>query len=186
MYSASVTHADRVPVLLYLGARFWLPLVGHGDGFQQYVDDPRTMLECQLLGQKWILENVNSDFHRIVVYPDFMWVEDADAFGAKTIYPTSDSPWIARPHLLQNDDDLERLREVDYVHSGLHGKMLRYYQEMKEIAAEYEISGTRSRNRTAWMKSSPSRGQQRPHPAQPGADFPGPGRPGAALRDPQE
>ena len=130
---------DRVPVLFYIGSRYWLPLIGYADRFGDYANDPKTMLECQLMGQKWILENVKSDFHRIVLYPDFMWVEDADAFGAKTMFQTSDSPWVARPHLLQNDDDLEPLRKVDYVHNGLHGKMLNYYQQMKEIGAEYEI-----------------------------------------------
>src|SRR5512139_2174279 len=104
---------DRVPVLHYIGARYWLPLIGFGEKFDRYTGDPRTMLECQLLGQKWILENVQSDFHRIVVYPDFMWVEDVDAFGARTVFPPNDSPWVARPHLLQDDEDLSRLRRTD-------------------------------------------------------------------------
>ena len=130
---------DRVPVLHYIGARYWLPLIGYGEKFHQYTGDPRTMLECQLLGQKWILENVKSDFHRIVVYPDFMWVEDVDAFGARTVFPEADSPWVARPHLLQSDEDLSKLRRVDWVNGGLHGKMLRYYHEMKIIAADFQL-----------------------------------------------
>jgi uroporphyrinogen-III decarboxylase len=130
---------DRVPVLHYIGARYWLPLIGYGEKIDEYTRDPRTMLKCQLLGQKWILENVKSDFHKIVCYPDFMWVEDVDAFGAKTVFPRNDSPWVARPHLLQGDEDLDRIRKVDWVHGGLHGKMLGYFEEMKRIAGEYEI-----------------------------------------------
>lgn len=130
---------DRVPVLHYIGARYWLPLIGYADRIDQYTGDPRTMLKCQLLGQKWILENVKSDFHKIVCYPDFMWVEDVDSFGAKTVFPRNDSPWVARPHLLQTDQDLERLRRIDWVHGGLHGKMLRYFEDMKKIAEDFEI-----------------------------------------------
>ncbi|MDZ7837971.1 MAG: hypothetical protein U5N58_08470 [Actinomycetota bacterium] len=62
------------------------------------------MLEAQILGQKWILENVKSDFHKIVIYPDFMWVEDVHAFGAEVVFPKNDSPWVKRPHLLQKDE----------------------------------------------------------------------------------
>ncbi len=130
---------DRVPVLHYIGSRYWLPLIGYADKIDEYTADPRTMLKCQLLGQKWILENVKSDFHKIVCYPDFMWVEDVDAFGAKTVFPKNDSPWVARPHLLQTDENLERVRAVDWVHGGLHGKMLLYHEEMKKIAGDYEI-----------------------------------------------
>lgn len=137
--AVSFQQPDRVPVLHYIGSRFWLPLIGYADRIDRYIGDPHTMLECQLLGQKWILENVKSDFHKVVCYPDFMWVEDVDAFGAKTVFPRNDSPWVARPHLLQTDEDLERIRRVDWVHGGLHGKMLSYYQEMREAAADFEI-----------------------------------------------
>jgi uroporphyrinogen-III decarboxylase len=130
---------DRVPVLHYIGSRYWLPLIGYADRIDEYTSNARTMLKCQLLGQKWILENVKSDFHKIVCYPDFMWVEDVDAFGAKTVFPKNDSPWVARPHFLQSDENLDRLRGVDWVHGGLHGKMLSYFKEMKEFAGDYEI-----------------------------------------------
>lgn len=130
---------DRVPVLHYLGARFWLPLLGMENGFRDYLNDPKTMIEAQLQAGKWIMENVDSDYHRIVCYPDFMWVEDVEPFGAKIEYPENDSPWVARPHLLQVDDDLEKIRQIDYVHNGIHGKMIEYYRKMKEIASDYKV-----------------------------------------------
>jgi hypothetical protein len=130
---------DRVPVLHYLGARFWLPHVGKAKGFREYLNDPRVMLEAQLNAGKWILENVDSDFHKIVCYPDFMWAEDSESFGAQFVYPEDDSPWLERPHLLQQNDDLERLRNVDYVHGGIHGKMLEFYRQMKDMAGDYTI-----------------------------------------------
>jgi len=130
---------DRVPVLHYLGARYWLPLIGMEKGFREYLGDPRIMLEAQLKASKWILENVDSDYHKIVCYPDFMWAEDTEPFGAEFIYPEDDSPWVSRPHLLQKDGDLEKLRAVDYVHAGIHGKILSYYSTMKEIAGDYRL-----------------------------------------------
>lgn len=98
---------DRVPVLHYLGARFWLPHVGAGKGFREYLNDPRFMLEAQLRAGKWILENVDSDYHQIVCYPDFLWAEDSESFGARFVYPEDDSPWLARPHFLQENNDLK-------------------------------------------------------------------------------
>ena len=130
---------DRVPVLHYIGSRYWLPLIGYENRFRDYLHDPEVMLEAQLLGAKWILENVRSDYHQIVCYPDFMWVEDVEPFGAEIVYPVDDSPWVARPHFLQKNDDLEQIRSVDYVNNGLHGKMISFYQEMKKKAEEYEI-----------------------------------------------
>ena len=130
---------DRVPVLHYIGSRYWLPLIGYENRFRDYLHDPEVMLEAQLLGAKWILENVRSDYHQIVCYPDFMWVEDVEPFGAEIVYPVDDSPWVARPHFLQKNDDLEQIRSVDYVNNGLHGKMISFYQEMKKRAEEYEI-----------------------------------------------
>ena len=130
---------DRIPVLHYLGARYWLPLIGMERGFREYLNDPRVMLESQLKAGKWIMEHIDSDFHKIVCYPDFMWAEDIESWGADFEYPVDDSPWVARPHLLQRDSDLEKLKQVDFVHNGIHGKMLEYYKRMNEIAADYRI-----------------------------------------------
>jgi len=130
---------DRIPVLHYLGARYWLSHIGMGNDFKKYLSDPKIMLESQLQGSKWILENVDSDYHKIVCYPDFMWAEDTESFGAEFTYPEEDSPWVASPHLLQKDDDLEQLRKIDYVHSGIHGKMFAFYEKMKEIAGDYTL-----------------------------------------------
>jgi hypothetical protein len=131
--------ADRVPVLHYLGSRYWLPHIGRGHGFLEYLQDPKTMLEAQLYAGKWIFEHVDSDFHQIVCYPDFMWAEDAESFGAHFLYSEHDSPWVERPHLLQEDRSLDRIRNVDYVHNGIHGKMLQFYRSMKDIAGDYTV-----------------------------------------------
>jgi len=130
---------DRVPVLHYLGARYWLPHIGMGKRFRDYLESPEMMLEAQLKASKWILEKIDSDYHKIVCYPDFMWAEDIESFGADFEYPENDSPWVAHTHLLQKNKDLETLRKIDYVHNRIHGKMLKYYRIMKEIAGDYRV-----------------------------------------------
>lgn len=131
--------SDRIPVIPYIGARYFLEKIGFGDKISEYINNPKTMLECQLEGQKWILENVDSDFYNLVVYPDFMWVEDVNAFGADISIPQNDSPWVSRPHLLEKDVSLENLRKVDYVHNGFHGKMIEYFQLMQNMAGDYSL-----------------------------------------------
>jgi uroporphyrinogen-III decarboxylase len=116
-----------------------LPHIGREKSFREYLNDPKFMLEAQLSAGKWILEHVDSDYHKIVCYPDFMWAEDSESFGAAFVFPEDDSPWLARPHLLQEDDDLERLRNVDYVHGGIHGRILEYYKQMKDAAGDYTV-----------------------------------------------
>lgn len=130
---------DRIPVVHYLGSRFWLPLIGYGGEIIEYLSNPETMFEAQLLGSKWILENVKSDFHKIVCYPDFMWVEDVNSFGAKISYSGHDSPWVTRPYLLAKKNALEEIKKIDYINFGLHGKMTEFYNRMKITAEEYEI-----------------------------------------------
>jgi len=128
---------DRIPVLHYIGARYWLPRIGVS--FPQYFSGPRAQLEAQLKGAKWLLENVKSDFNRIVVVPDFMFVEDTSGFGGDVVFPDDDGPWVARPHLLQKNDDLEDLRRVDVLRTGHYAKLIEWYFEMKRLSQDYDI-----------------------------------------------
>ena len=133
----SFRQPDRVPVLHYIGMRYLLPKIGVT--FKEYFSGPRAQIEAQLKGAKWILENVRSDFHRINLFPDFMFVEDTSGFGGDVVFPDEDGPWVARPHLLQKNDKLDDLRRVDVLNTGLYLKMRDWYLQMKEMAQEYEI-----------------------------------------------
>ena len=75
--------------------RYLLPKVGMS--FGEYFSGPRAQVEAQLKAGKWLLENIHSDYHRICVWPDYMFVEDAHSFGAEVVFPEDDGPWIARP-----------------------------------------------------------------------------------------
>ncbi len=130
---------DRVPVMPYMTNRYWLPKLANRVTFAEYYRDPRTMLQCQLLGQKWMLENLKSDKHEIVLAPEFGYTEFASALGAEVEYPNDDIPWIKRPHFLQDNLDLDRVRAADVHHGGLHGVQIDYFKKWREMADDYVI-----------------------------------------------
>ena len=68
------------------------------------------MLEAQLFGQKWFLENIKCDKHEVTVVPEFLFVEDPSSLGAEIEFSDDDIPWIKRPHLLQREEDLKTLK----------------------------------------------------------------------------
>jgi uroporphyrinogen-III decarboxylase len=128
---------DRIPVLHYIGMRYLLPKVGMS--FGEYFSGPRAQVEAQLKAGKWLLENIHSDYHRICVWPDYMFVEDAHSFGAEIVFPVDDGPWVARPHALEKNDNLDDLRRLDVLETGFYPQMIRWYREMKSIASDYEV-----------------------------------------------
>ena len=132
-----IEEPDRVPVLPYVNSRYWLPKIGVP--FDKYFSGPREMLEAQLIGQKWFLENIKCDKHEITVVPEFLFVEDPSSLGAEVEFVSDDIPWIKRPHLLQNEGDIEIVRRADPVRGGLHGRQLDWYDEMKRVASEYTV-----------------------------------------------
>jgi uroporphyrinogen-III decarboxylase len=132
-----IEEPDRVPVLPYVNSRYWLPKIGIS--FKDYFSSPKNMLEAQLFGQKWFLENIKCDKHEITVVPEFLFVEDPSSLGAEVEFLSDDIPWIKRPHLLQNEEDIETVRSADPVYGGLHGLQLEWYDKMKQIASEYIV-----------------------------------------------
>jgi uroporphyrinogen-III decarboxylase len=127
---------DRVPVTPLVDTWYWLPRIGKS--YEEYFSSARSMLECQLAGQKWILENVKSDHYRIMVHPVYCYVSEAETFGCKVEFRKNDVPWV-KNHWIENEDDLARLESMDPVHGGIHGKELKLREEMLSISGEYKI-----------------------------------------------
>jgi len=127
---------DRVPAIPLTDIWYWLPKIGKT--YKEFFSGARAMLECQLLGQKWILENIKSDLYNIMIHPVFAYVSEAGTFGAEVEFRDNDIPWV-RNHPIQSEDDLEKLEKIDPVHSGLHGKELKLREEMIGIAGDYKI-----------------------------------------------
>jgi uroporphyrinogen-III decarboxylase len=127
---------DRVPVTPLVDTWSWLPRIGKT--YEEYFSSPKSMLECQLAGHKWFFENVKSDHYRIMINPVFCYVSEAGTFGAKVEFRKNDVPWVKR-HWIESEDDLRRLEDMDPVNGGLHGKELKFRDEMLKIAGNYKI-----------------------------------------------
>ncbi len=127
---------DRVPVTPLLDTWYWLPRIGKS--YQEYFSSAKAMLECQLLGHKWLLENVKSDHYRIMVHPVYAYVSEAQTFGCDVEFRKDDIPWV-KGHWIENEDDLRKLEDRDPVSGGLHGKELKLREQMLKIAGGYKI-----------------------------------------------
>jgi uroporphyrinogen-III decarboxylase len=127
---------DRVPVTPLVDTWYWLPRIGKS--YAEYFSGAKAMLECQLLGYKWLFENVRSDHHRIMIHPVYAYVSEAQTLGCEVEFRADDIPWV-KNHWIENDDDLRRLEGKDPVFGGLHGKELKLREEMLKIAGGYKI-----------------------------------------------
>jgi hypothetical protein len=54
---------DRVAVIPAINYRYLLPVIGVR--FRDYYNDPDVMLRSQILGQKWLMENVKTDAYSL-------------------------------------------------------------------------------------------------------------------------
>ena len=75
---------DRIPVLPAINTRYWLPKIGVS--FGDYFTDPETMLHSQILGYKWLMENIRTDQFNILGswgcgWTDFQNCSDSGSLG---------------------------------------------------------------------------------------------------------
>lgn len=132
---------DRVPVIPAINYRFLLPAIGVR--FSDYYGDPETMLRSQILGQKWLLENVKTDQHAITGawvggWTDFQNTSEASALGCEVAFPPDDIPWV-KGGWVKAERDLRRLEAMDVIRGGLHGKAIAYRKAMMAVAGKYPV-----------------------------------------------
>jgi len=127
---------DRVPVTPLISDRYWLQKIGKT--YSEYFSCPKSMLELQLSGLKWIYENIKSDHYQILITPVFAYTTEAETFGCEIDYRDNDSPWV-KSHCINNEDDLDKLEKLDFINSGTHGKEIMFREEMLKIAGNYKI-----------------------------------------------
>jgi uroporphyrinogen-III decarboxylase len=103
-------YLDRVPVLPCILPRYWLQ--HQGLSWQQYIADPRTMLESQLQAHKWLLEEIPGDHSGWGVSPDlFSFYHESYGLGCE-LGCDELSPWITS-HPVGSEADLRRLEDID-------------------------------------------------------------------------
>lgn len=132
---------DRVPVIPAIAHRFLVPQVGVR--FRDYYHDPETMLRTQILGQKWLMENVRTDAFAITgawvgAWTDFQNTFESGSLGCEVVFPEDDIPWVG-PGWVKTDDDLRRLEAIDFVHTGINARQIAYRQAMMTVAEKYPV-----------------------------------------------
>ncbi|NPV65969.1 MAG: hypothetical protein HPY64_02350 [Anaerolineae bacterium] len=132
---------DRVPVIPAIAHRFMIPKVGVR--FRDYYRDPETMLRTQILGQKWLMENVRTDAYSITgawvgAWTDFQNTFEAGSLGCEIIFPDDDIPWVG-PGWVKTEEDLARLEAMDFIHSGINARQIAYRRAMMAVAERYPV-----------------------------------------------
>jgi uroporphyrinogen decarboxylase len=132
---------DRVPVLPGMSTRYLVPQVGVS--FKDYYSDPEVMLRTQIFAQKWHLENVRTDAHDITGawvggWTDFQNTYEAGSLGCEIHFPDDDIPWIGASWV-KTDEDLRKVEEMDFVHSGINKRQIEYRRAMMAVAEKYPV-----------------------------------------------
>ena len=127
---------DRVPVMLGIGTRYWLPNLDLS--FEKYFSSPEIMVSAQAEALKWTFENIKDDRYGISVGPDFQNVREASGLGCAIKF-VEGFPWVERPIII-DDGDLGALETRDMYTNGLTGKIQRYRREMVKLTQGVNVS----------------------------------------------
>lgn len=132
---------DRVPVIPAIAHRFLVPLTGIR--FRDYYADPETMLRAQILGGKWLMENVRTDAYSITgpwvgAWTDFQNTFEAGSLGCEIVFPDDDIPWVG-PGWITTDADLRTLEGMEFVHTGINARQIAYRKAMIAVAELYPV-----------------------------------------------
>ena len=131
---------DRVAVNPAINFRYLLPAIGVR--FRDYFNDPEVMLCSQILGQKWLMENVKTDAHSITGawvggWTDFQNATEASAMGCEVVFPDDDIPVVREEGWIRDEKDLLRLEAMDTINNGLNARQILFRREMMKIAEKY-------------------------------------------------
>ena len=132
---------DRVPVIPAIAYRYLLPRIGVN--FGDYFADPEVMLHAQILGQKWLMENIRTDACSITgawtgAWTDFENTFEAGSLGCAVHFPGDDIPWVGEGWV-KTDGDLRLLEGMDFIHGALNQRQIEYRRAMMEVAEKYPV-----------------------------------------------
>lgn len=109
----------------------------YGISVDEYCKDPIKHAEAQIAGQKWILENLETDYHEVSVDVIFGAVEMPSALGCEIYEQPNARPWY---HAWVKDaKDLARLQKMEMLSSGFCAIHNEWRQKYLEIAQEYPV-----------------------------------------------
>lgn len=129
---------DRVPVVPSIDCRYYYPKIG--TSVKATFNDPEVLFESRLLSQKWLFEDIQSDWYEINLqaYSWFQNVREASALGCEVTFVNDNQLWVKDPWV-RSDSDLKRLGRIDFIHNGLHGKEIRFREKMLQLAKKYKV-----------------------------------------------
>lgn len=101
---------------------------------QKYFTDPKTYLEIELKKTIYRFENFDDCSCVGKTIPICLGVPFETAlFGMDAVYSDFESPWIGRTPVIKNEEDIEKLPEIDFYKSGMMPLGHRFYKEIKDI-----------------------------------------------------
>jgi len=129
---------DRVPVLLGVTTEYLLPRAGVR--FLEFYEEPESHLYYQLLGWKWMLENLEDDRlieEELEVCPDFHQTTTAGLFDMEHIIweeeqPPQIVPWLERPR------DVARVK-LPRPTDNMGGRKLSYIEDMQFLVSKFHV-----------------------------------------------
>ena len=127
---------DRVPVMLGIGTRYWLPKLGLS--FEEYFSSPEMMLNAQGKALEWVFANVRDDRFGIAVGPDFQNVREASGLGCAIKF-VQGFPWVEKPIII-DEGDLGALEAREMYGNGFTGKIPEYRREMAKLTQGINVS----------------------------------------------
>lgn len=131
-------YVDRVPVSFCVVPRFFAPIFG-----LKYIDffqDAEIQYYWQLQFFKYRMENIPEDIWtkpKLCVMPYFDNVLDSDAFGAKTVWPENET--LHSTPTIHTAEQMDQF-EIPPANSGLWGKDLDWWTQMKEFTRETRLT----------------------------------------------
>jgi uroporphyrinogen-III decarboxylase len=133
---------DRVAVIPAINYRYLLPVIGVR--FRDYYGDPEVMLRSQILGQKWLMENVKTDAHSITGawvggWTDFQNATEASAMGCQVRFPENDIPVVHEEGWVRTEKDLRALEGMDTINNGLNARQIQFRRAMMRVADKYPV-----------------------------------------------
>lgn len=113
-----------------------LPLWGKILGFKidEFYTNPATYLKYQLKMMIYRYENFLD--HTCIGKEIPIWLGatlESSLFGAETIYPEDESPWLDREPVIRSESDLDMLEPPDFFKSGLMPLAHQYYEVIGDL-----------------------------------------------------
>jgi len=106
-----------------------------GVGQAEYLNDPVTHAEAQIAGQKWMLENLQTDANSVIVCP--LLAAGPSAFGAEIVASPAGRAWI-KPWI-RTGDDLRKLEHIDPNQTGTTLIYNQWSELYEDIAEQYPV-----------------------------------------------